>query len=108
MTQIRINELAIVLTTEANLAKAEDLAKALFSRRLVACVNFREVDSFYIWQGDLERSKEVQLLIKTTRQNLKKLLIAIKSLHSYQLPELIHWNASSSEEYNSWLDQVTC
>ena len=97
-------ELVILLTTEANYAFADDLAKELLRRRLVACVSLREVKSRFYWQGELEQINEVQLLIKTTRNKLNNLLEVINQLHSYQNPELLYWNVSSEGPYAEWIE----
>lgn len=94
--------LELVLTTEADLARAEALATALLERRLVACVALTEIRSCYRWQGRLERSQEVQLLLKTTPERLAALEAAVRGLHSYDEPEWIHWPASAGGGYGRW------
>ena len=69
-----------------SLAIAEDLV----SRRLAACVNLIPgVESVYEWQGRLERSSEVQLIIKTTRSAYLELETRLKALHPYKVPECL-------------------
>ena len=99
--------LVIVLTTEVNTTIADSLAKELLNRKLAACVNLREIKSYFSWEGKLEQVYEAQLLIKTTKSKLQSLLKMIKHLHSYQNPELIYWNASGSDAYIEWIKEVT-
>jgi periplasmic divalent cation tolerance protein len=94
--------LSLVLTTEASLERAEALALALLERRLVACVSLFTVRSHYRWQGRLERSEEVQLLLKTSPELLEALHRSVLELHSYSTPEWIHWPASSAGAYAAW------
>ncbi|MCS5692723.1 divalent-cation tolerance protein CutA [Cyanobium sp. FGCU-6] len=94
--------LEIVLTTEVDEARAESLATALLERRLVACVALVPVRSLYRWQGRIERSEEVQLLLKTTPECLHALEAAMRELHSYEIPEWIHWRASAAGSYGQW------
>ncbi len=97
-----------MLTTEASQERAEALALALLELRLVACVSLFPVQSFYRWEGRLERSEEVQLLLKTTAHHLSELRSAIDRLHSFQTPEWIQWQASSSGSYGLWCgDQLS-
>ena len=100
------SKLVIVLTTEANLTIANCLAKALLSRKLAVCVSSREVSSTFWWQDRLEQNNEVELLIKTTSDKLQSLIKSIKNLHSYQTPELLYWNVSSSSAYGEWAKEV--
>ncbi len=92
-----------VLTNEKDYDKARLLAKSLLERKLAACINFSEVKSMYRWEGRIEESNEVQLLIKTSKSRLKNLFLEIKSLHSYQIPELILWDLYASKEYGNWI-----
>ena len=93
----------LALTTEADAEKAEALAEALLERRLAACVALTSLRSLYRWQGQLERSQEVQLLIKTTPEQLPALAAAVHELHSYTTPEWLHWLAGSSAGYAAWV-----
>ncbi|MEA5443010.1 divalent-cation tolerance protein CutA [Cyanobium gracile] len=95
--------LSLVLTTEADRERAEALALALLQRGLVACASLHPVVSLYRWQGQLERSEEVQLLLKTSPENLEALRRSLGELHSYDTPEWIHWQASSDGSYGRWL-----
>ena len=93
----------LALTTEASQAQAENLAEALLERRLAACVALTPLCSLYRWQGQLERSNEVQLLIKTSAERLSELEQTVHQLHSYDTPEWLHWPAGASGPYGRWL-----
>lgn len=95
--------LILALTTEANLEQAEAMAAQLLERRLAACVTLLPVTSQYRWQGQLERSAEVQLQIKTDARRLPELEQAVRELHSYDTPEWLHWHAGSSDAYGAWV-----
>ena len=99
------NPLSLVLTTEADRERAESLARELLERGLVACASLWPVVSLYRWQGRLERSEEVQLLLKTTPGQLGELRRALGERHSYDTPEWIHWTAGSEGPYGLWLLQ---
>ena len=96
--------LEIVLTTESNYLLASTLAKSLLQAKLAACVSLREIESYYYWDGKMEQSNEVQLIIKTTNDQLNKLLKLIEELHSFDTPELIHWPISCSKSYLDWCE----
>ena len=96
-------DLVLVLTTEADEQRAEELARMLLEQRLAACVALRPVLSLYRWDGQLERSAEVQLLIKAPASRLAELEQAVRAQHSYRTPQWIHWPASSSEGYGAWV-----
>ena len=95
-------DLLLILTTEADQTRAGALAEQLIMRRLAACVSLMPVQSCYRWQGEIERSQEVQLLIKTSPQRLEELLAALESLHSYDTPEILHLAAQAGAAYAKW------
>ncbi len=106
MTEVNFeSSLLLVLTTESDIVRAENLAKSLLEKRLVACASFHDVCSLYWWKGNLEKSKEVQLLLKTTPNRLQELSEAVHELHSYQTPELIIFQTSASQNYLEWVKE---
>lgn len=97
----------LALTTEGDAAKAEALARVLLERRLVACVSLRPVRSLYRWQGRIEESTEVELLMKTSPTRLAELEAAVRELHSYDTPEWLSWSAGASSAYAAWAWEAT-
>ena len=97
------SRLSLVLTSEGSAERAEALARQLVQRRLVACASLWPVRSHYHWQGNLESSDEVKLLLKTSPDQLPALRRAIDELHSYETPEWISWEAASNGAYGQWL-----
>ena len=55
----------------------------------------------------LENSDEIQLIIKTKKQNLNKINEFILNNHSYKNPELIFWKVNGSQRYGQWIDKET-
>ena len=97
--------LVLALTTEASEERAEALARHLLECGLAACVGLRRLRSLYVWQGQLEDTAEVQLLIKTDPGRLAALAEAVHALHSYTTPEWITWSADASAAYGAWVAQ---
>jgi periplasmic divalent cation tolerance protein len=80
----------LLLTTVSSHEEANAIATELVTRRLAACVNILgPISSVYHWLGQVERSEEFLLLIKTTEAQTLPIQDALRELHSYQLPELI-------------------
>jgi periplasmic divalent cation tolerance protein len=98
-------EARIVLTTLADEQQAEKFAAALVDRRLAACVNIvGPIRSIYRWKGNIEREKEVLLIIKTTSEQASRLEAAFKELHPYDLPERVELSVEGgSEAYLAWI-----
>lgn len=80
----------LVLTNLPDREAAGKLARELVDRRLAACVNILgDCTSVYRWQGQVEETAEVPMLIKTTAAAYPALQQAIGELHPYELPEII-------------------
>jgi periplasmic divalent cation tolerance protein len=81
---------AIVYSTIDNIQDARRIAHTLVEEQIVACVNIiPKIESVYRWKGKIENDEEVVLIAKTTDKNVKKTIQRIKSLHSYELPDII-------------------
>jgi periplasmic divalent cation tolerance protein len=95
----------LVLTTAGSEAEAKKIATTLVERRLAACVNILPgVESVYRWKGSVESAEEYLLLIKSTRTRVADLEVAIRELHSYDLPECIVIAVENgSEDYLKWI-----
>jgi periplasmic divalent cation tolerance protein len=100
-------DFAIVLVTAPNLKTARALAQAALQARLAACVNLvPKLQSHYWWQGRLETSAEVLLLMKTKRAKLSALEKLILAKHPYDTAEfLVLPLRSGSERYCHWLKE---
>jgi len=80
----------VVLVTCPNRAVARRIASVVVTKRLAACVNLLPgIESVFRWEGKIDRSREVLLLIKTTRRRFSSLAHALARLHPYDVPEVI-------------------
>ena len=97
----------IILITCANNKEAKRIARALVGRKLVACVNIiNNIKSIYWWQERVNSSNEILLLAKSKKALLGKIIRQVKSLHSYQVPEIIALPIiSGNKDYISWINE---
>jgi|SRR5690625_1541940 len=75
-------------------APSELLAKRIghkaVEKGLAACVNLGEPTlSMYMWKDTLESAEEVPMTFKTTGARVLALMEHIKSIHPYEVPEII-------------------
>ena len=106
----RGTQFRLVLVTCGSLTESRKIARAVVAKRLAACVNIltAPVESLYTWKGNLERSREHLLLVKTSAKRLKALEREVLRLHSYETPEFIVLHiASGSKAYLHWLAENT-
>ena len=100
-----MNAARIVLVTAPDVACAGQLARGLVQARLAACVNLIEgVRSIYRWQGAIEETHEVLLVLKTTAGCVPKVERWLADQHPYDVPEIVALEPSSVESaYLAWL-----
>ena len=84
---------------------AERIAIELVDRRLAACVHVSgPIQSTYRWQGKVETNEEWTCTAKSSRSQLAEIQQLLKTLHPYELPELIATPiVDGSEAYLNWL-----
>jgi periplasmic divalent cation tolerance protein len=101
--------LLILMTTLPDRSSARKLAHDLVAEGLVACVNIVPgVESFYRWQEKIEQSEEVLLLLKVPEAGYEALAQRLKTLHPYEVPELIAAPVVKGlAEYLDWAQSVT-
>jgi periplasmic divalent cation tolerance protein len=98
----------LVFVTCGTLTEGRRIARKVVSAKLAACVNvvLSPVESFYEWQGKLEKTRECLLVMKTTKTRLTELEKEVKRLHSYDVPEFIALAVNEgSREYLAWVNQ---
>lgn len=97
----------IVLTTCGSQEEGAKIAHHLVENRLAACVNvIPQISSTYRWEGKVETAQEWLLLVKTTAEKFAEVRDAIRSLHSYQLPECVAIAIDDgSPAYLKWIDE---
>jgi periplasmic divalent cation tolerance protein len=82
---------------------AEKIAKFLLEKKLIACANIFEIDSFYWWQKNIEKAKEFLLIGKTIDKNYKKIKKEVEKIHPYKIPCVLKIKAGVNERYLNWL-----
>lgn len=99
------NNFIAVLVTAKDKKEGSRIAKGLLEAKLIACANIIDgVQSLFWWEGKIDSSKEVLLVLKTKKNLFKKVMTKVKSLHSYQTPEIIALPlVTGSEDYLDWV-----
>jgi periplasmic divalent cation tolerance protein len=96
----------VILVTTSSEEEAHKIAEMLLGQRKAACVNIvPRVDSSFWWQGKLDSAQESLLIIKTRASKLPEIIEMVKSVHSYEVPEIIALPIiGGSEDYLKWID----
>ncbi|BCV67959.1 divalent-cation tolerance protein CutA [Shewanella carassii] len=87
---IKSQQVLLVFCSCPDTDSAKSLAATLVRESLVACAQVSQnVDSFYVWQGELCQEAEVSLQLKCLASAYPKLEQRILELHPYEVPEII-------------------
>ncbi len=97
-------KLIAVYTTVAGQEEARQMARAVVERKLAACAQISEIESFYPWKGAVQNEAEWRILFKTRAEQFTALEVAIRELHTYELPA-VHAVAIEhvSQPYAAWV-----
>jgi periplasmic divalent cation tolerance protein len=104
-----MERIVFVYTTYPSAVEAEQAGRVLVERELAACVNILPgMVSLYRWQGVIERSEEVVMIIKTRASLAQQVGFAVKELHSYSTPAIMVLPVESVDQgYLDWLLAAT-
>jgi periplasmic divalent cation tolerance protein len=70
--------------------EARKIGRELVATRLAACVNILDnMNSFYMWDGEIQDDTEVVMIAKTTEEQVPELIKKVKSMHSYDCPCIV-------------------
>ena len=95
----------IIKTTTESHKAMKLIANTLLNKKLAACVNLiPRMRSKYVVDGRITESREVILLIKTTKKLENKVYKTIKDLHNYEIPEISTIQTSKVDKnFENWL-----
>jgi len=100
-----MNYLLILCTTVSNKYCAEKIARKLLSDKLAACVSFKEINSFYLWDEIIQNNSEYEVTIKSKPEKLYSLIEFLKIEIGYEIPQIIYKNFESERSYYEWVEK---
>lgn len=96
-----------LFTTTEKKDDAEIIAREAVEKRLAACAQVvGPIKSTYWWREEIEHAEEWLCIMKSRSDLYDELEKAIKSIHPYEVPEIVALPiVSGSRSYLDWLDQ---
>jgi len=95
-----------VYSTFSNRKEAKEIGERLVKKKLAACVNIFPIDSIYFWQGKIVKDKEFAAIIKTRKENFKKIEKFIFENHSYETPCILEIPIGRvTKKFLKWLNE---
>lgn len=98
----------LIQTTTPTRDEALRLARALVEQRLVACAQLSDIESVYLWDGQLQQEPECRLLLKTADDKWPEVERFIRERHSHEVPAIFAVPVTqASQAYAAWVSDVT-
>jgi periplasmic divalent cation tolerance protein len=96
-----------VVTTVANEADAERLARTVIGERLAACASIVPCRSFYPWKGTMCDEPECQIQLKTSEVVAAPLEARLREIHPYEVPAIVRIPLTVADErYARWVAET--
>ena len=98
-------ETFLACSTFPDIETARRIARQLVTENLAACANIiPAVESIYRWQDKIENAEETLVFFKTMAARYAAFQDRLKSLHPYEVPEIICLRiADGLPEYLRWV-----
>lgn len=97
----------VIFITAKNAREANKIAAKLVADKLIACANIiKGVKSIFRWQGKVDKADEVLLVLKSKKSCFPKIVKTVKSIHSYDVPEIIALPIiDGNKDYLNWIEK---
>ena len=95
-----------MITTESTKTNALRLAKKLIKKKLAACVSIKQIFSVYEWDGDIQETKEFEIIIKSKPEFKDDLIDFLHKISTYDVPQIIYKKYHAEIKYYDWLDKT--
>ena len=97
----------LIKTTTDSRKNAKVIIDAILSAKLSPCVQLvGNVESFYVWNEEVENNLEYLILIKCDSDNEQEVVSVILNSHTYEVPEIIASDFDIlNPDYASWFSQ---
>lgn len=102
-------QVLVILVTAVNQREAARIGEEMVNARLAACANIIPgIQSIYRWKGKVVKEQEALLILKSTAPRYRALEKAIKTMHTYEIPEIIALSVKKGlDRYVGWVRSET-
>ena len=100
-------KILLALSTFPDAEIARRISNQLVSERLAACANILPaIESIYRWKEKIESGNETLVLFKLSEDRQSAFQDKLRSLHSYDVPEIIFVPVTGGlPEYLQWVSE---
>lgn len=100
-------KILLALSTFPDAETARRISNQIVTEKFAACANILSaVESIYRWKGKIENAGEVIVFFKTTPDRQKAFQDKLRSLHPYDVPEIVFISVTNGlPEYLRWVTE---
>jgi len=99
-------KVVLALSTFPDQETARSVSNDLVTKKLAACANILPIESIYRWKEQIESGNETLVLFKLSEDRRSDFQEKLRSLHPYEVPEIIFVPVSSGlPEYLRWVGE---
>jgi periplasmic divalent cation tolerance protein len=97
----------LALSTFPDATTARRISNQLVEEKLAACANLLPpIESIYRWKEKIETGSEIMVLFKTSEDRQSAFQEKLRSLHPYEVPEIIFMPVVGGlPEYLRWVGE---
>lgn len=97
---------SLIYITTSESSESKKIAKILLEEKLVACTNIiPQINSLYLWKGEIEEDKESLLVAKTREDKVDQVIKRVEEIHSYETPCILQVEVKKgSQAYLEWME----
>ena len=90
-------QVALIWCPFPSCREAQEIAQRLLEKKLIACANITpQIISVFSWQGEIQSSEEVGVMMKTSKTKLAQAIETLQVLHPYDAPAIAGWLADAA------------
>jgi periplasmic divalent cation tolerance protein len=99
------DKILLALSTFPDVETARRISNLLITEKFAACANLLpRVESIYRWKEKIETGNETLVLFKLSEQRQSAFQEKLRSLHPYEVPEIIFTKVDSGlSDYLGWV-----
>ncbi|HME88654.1 MAG TPA: divalent-cation tolerance protein CutA [Chthoniobacterales bacterium] len=99
------DKVVLALSTFPDREIARRISNQLVTEKFAACANILPaIESIYRWKGEIEIATETLVLFKLSEHRQSPFQEKLRSLHPYEVPEIIFFPVSNGlPEYLRWV-----
>lgn len=102
-------KICVLYLTCANDNEADKISEILLKKKLIVCAKRFPVSSSFLWEGKIDKTKEVMLVMDSIEENFNKIEEEVAKIHSYKTFVLLSSPLTkTTAKVSRWMKKKLC